>query len=129
MRRGLLPRWMGKFEMKMFITLVSVAVLATAAGAEPNVVVEPDIRPTLRVAYEDLNLRSERGRERLNKRVTAAVRSMCRDDNLDPLVMELAEQRCYAAAIRDANDQIDRLLEPRPAGFAGRAEAADTLRR
>ena len=80
--------------MKMILMLVSAAVLATAAGAEPLVVVEGDARSTVRVAYDDLNLGSARGRERLIDRVTAAVRTMCRDDNRDLLAIALGEQRC-----------------------------------
>lgn len=115
--------------MKMILTLVCVAVLATAADAEPMVVMEGENRPTLRVAYEDLNLGSAKGRERLNKRVTAAVRTMCRDDNLDPLVMEMAEQRCYEASIREARAQVAQLLEARATGFAAGSQASNMARR
>lgn len=114
--------------MKMILMLVTVTLLATAAGAEP-MVVKRDTQPTLRVAYDDLNLNSVRGRERLNTRVTAAVRTMCWDDNLDPLVMQLAEQRCYELSIREASDQINRAFESRSIGIASVPKAIELARR
>lgn len=115
--------------MKMILMVVSAAALATAANGKPMVVVEDDTRWTLRVAYDDLNLVSPRGRERLTSRVTAAVRTMCRIDNPNTLVMKLAEQRCYAASIRDASDQIKRALKARSIGIASGPQAIEMVRR
>lgn len=128
-RRDFPPRWTGKFEMKMILMLVSAAVLATAAGAEPLVVVEGDARSTVRVAYDDLNLGSARGRERLTDRVTAAVRTMCRDDNRDLLAIELGEQRCYTDSIREAGGQIDQAVKARTLGFASGSQSIAIVRR
>ena len=114
--------------MKMILMLVTVTLLATAAGAEP-MVVKGDTQPILRVAYDDLNLSSVRGRERLNKRVTAAVRTMCWDDNLDPLVMQLAEQRCYAVSLREASDQINRAFDARSISIASLPPAIELVGR
>lgn len=115
--------------MKMILMLVSAAALATSAGAEPMVVVEGDTQSTVRVSYDDLNLGSMRGRKRLHHRVTAAVRAMCRDDNLDPLAIELAEQRCYADSIRQADAQINQMLNGRSTGQAGGSRSIDIVRR
>lgn len=115
--------------MKMILMLVSAAVLATAAGAEPLVVVEGDARSTVRVAYDDLNLGSARGRERLTDRVTAAVRTMCRDDNRDLLAIELVEQRCYTDSIREAGGQIDQAVKARTLGFASGSQSIAIVRR
>lgn len=114
--------------MKMIFLLVAAAI-ATAAGAETPVVVESDTRSIVRVSYADLNLSSPLGRERLHDRVTAAVRAMCQDDNVDSLKIELAERRCYAESIRAAGEQIDRALKARSIGFASGTDSIGIVRR
>lgn len=113
----------------MSIALVSAALLATAAGAEPMVVIDGDARSVVRIAHDDLNLGSKRGRDRLNARVIAAVRSMCHNDKRDMLTIELSEQRCYARSIQDAGYQIDRAFTARRLGFAGQSAAIAISRR
>lgn len=115
--------------MKMILMLVSAAALATSAGAETPVVADGQARLVVRVSYDDLNLNSVRGRERLNHRVTAAVRAMCRDDNLDPLAVEQAEQRCYDASLREAGTKLEQALQARSIGLAGAPQAIETIRR
>ena len=115
--------------MKMILMLVSAAALTTAAGAEPTVVATGETPSIVRVTYDDLNLGSERGRKRLTDRVTAAVRSMCKDDNVDSLKVEMAEQRCYTASIIEAGDQINQLLRVRPTGLAGGPQPISIARR
>lgn len=114
--------------MKMIFLLVAAAI-ATAASAETPVVVESDTRSIVRVSYADLNLSSPLGRERLHDRVTAAVRAMCQDDNVDSLKIELAERRCYAESIRAAGEQIDRALKARSIGFASGTDSIGMVRR
>lgn len=115
--------------MKMILMLVSAAALATAAGAEPTVVVEGDAPSIARITYDDLNLGSERGRERLVGRVTAAVRSICQDDNRDMLAVELDEQRCFTASIREASAQIDQAVKARSLGLAAGPQSIAIVRR
>ena len=115
--------------MKMILMLTTAAALATAAGAEPLVVGDGDTQPTVRVAFDDLNLASQRGRERLTNRVTAAVRAMCRDDNLDSLKVELAENHCFAASMHQAGMQIEQAVKTRSPEFASRSLPIGIVRR
>lgn len=115
--------------MKMHIAFVSAALLATAAGAEPLVVIDGDAPSVVRIAHDDLNLGSPRGRDRLHARVTAAVRSMCHNDMRDILTIELSEQRCYARSMAEAGSQIDRLVVGRSTAFAARSSASTFRRR
>jgi UrcA family protein len=115
--------------MKIILVVLSVATLASAAGAEPLGVVERDDHLTLRVTYDDLNLRSASGRDRLNKRVSAAVRTICRNDNPGLLVMKMAEQRCSIESLRSANEQIKQALNERSISLASAPQAIETMRR
>ena len=96
--------------MKTILMLFATCVAASAASAQPPVVVTADIPPTIRVSYADLNLASSRGRQALHDRVAAAARQLCIDGSKDPLAMEMAERRCYETSMREAGEQVAQAL-------------------
>ena len=115
--------------MKAILMIFVAAVAASAASAQPPVVVTADTQPTIRVSYADLNLASPRGQQRLHDRVSAAAGQLCTDVSIDPLATEMAERRCYAASIRDAGEQIAQALAAQSTKLASATAEIEIVRR
>ena len=115
--------------MKTVLMLVAAGVAASAASAQPPVVVTADTPPTIRVSYADLNLGSPRGQQRLRDRVSAAARELCIDGSKGPLVLEMAERRCYEGSVRDAGDQMAQAIATQSTELASIAAVTGTIRR
>lgn len=89
-----------------FATTLSLLVgtAATAAPARVN-----DAVGTASVSYADLHLASAKDRQRLEWRVRDAASRVCTDDNRASPV-PYVNTACFAAAMTDADRQIDRAL-------------------
>ena len=92
---------------KFFLMLLTVP-LATAGVAAPAFA-QDDTR-SITVSYDDLNLSSERGRERLTTRVKMAVRKVCGLPGRATLRERVAERECMAHATRDAETKLAALF-------------------
>jgi len=57
---------------------IASATLALAFTTSPALAGSSDL-PTKEIAYEDLNLNTQKGQERLEQRIEAAARKVCRD--------------------------------------------------
>lgn len=94
--------------MAKFPLMLLAAPLATAGIAVPAFA-QDDTR-SVSVSYEDLNLSSERGRERLTTRVKMAVRKVCGSPGRVTLSERAAENACKALAMRDAETKLAALF-------------------
>ncbi len=65
----------------------------------------PDLQ-TKYVYYNDLNLASGAGVERLESRVRSAARSICLSNGLRPLDVLMSERKCFKDAVDGAEPQI-----------------------
>lgn len=80
------------------------AVAGTAASAEDA--------PTAIVTYADLNLSSTAGVVALNRRISAAARRICGEDDIRDLQRQAAVDACRTAAVRSAAPQVAKLINP-----------------
>ncbi|SBV33309.1 conserved exported protein of unknown function [uncultured Sphingopyxis sp.] len=94
--------------MAKFSLMLLAVPLATAGIAAPAFA-EDDVR-SVTVSYDDLNLSSERGRERLTTRVKMAVRKVCGVPGRATLRERAAENACKAHAMRDAETKLAALF-------------------
>ena len=92
---------------KFFLMLLAVP-LATAGVAAPAFA-QDDTR-SITVSYDDLNLSSERGRERLTTRVKMAVRKVCGLPGRATLRERAAENACKVQAMSDAETKLAALF-------------------
>lgn len=88
---------------KTFACLMAAsAALATAV---------PAVAGTRMVRFDDLNLATPAGVDRLESRIAGAARQVCgaRDDYRQSLVLQAATKKCIAEAKARAMDQVARL--------------------
>ena len=76
------------------------------------------------VRYDDLNLASTPGRERLKWRVASAIRTVCesRPNYRQPLAQRAKALECEAAARRDADVKLAGLFSGDGTALAGRGQ-------
>ena len=94
--------------MAKFSLMLLAVPLATAGIAAPAFA-QGDAR-SVTVSYDDLNLSSEGGRERLTTRVKVAVRQVCGSPSRMTLRERAAENACKAQAMRDAETKLATLF-------------------
>lgn len=75
--------------------LFAAATLAAAVTASP-VFAKPAVPNVRTVSYADLDLASEAGRDRLDRRIRAAVREVCGDATTFDLARRSAVRDCIA---------------------------------
>lgn len=106
------------------LTLFAAAVATTLASAAP-VLAQPDyvIETNQRIVrYDDLDLSSPRGRERLNTRVRMAVNSVCGVWSARSLSEKALVQRCRDKAMKDGEVKIAKAVREAAARYAARAD-------
>ncbi|VXC64285.1 UrcA family protein [Sphingomonas sp. AX6] len=116
-------KFMVRFVTAIGAVLATGLVLSPAIGAEKpqqkKVVVTSERLPTRVVQTIDLNLASDQGRERLQWRITGAVRSLCGDRGREPLTIELDRRNCRSFAFASAKPQVEAAIAR--AQYAGRS--------
>ena len=75
--------------------LVSAAWLAVAVAPSLATAPQPGLR-TVAVGYDDLDLSRAEGRARLDRRIEAAIRTVCGDEGVQGLASSTAVSRCMA---------------------------------
>lgn len=99
-------------------TLITASVALAAIGGAAPAMAQDDDAPRVLVRYDDLNLSSAAGRQRLDTRVRLAIRSVCM---VGPRVSlrERAESReCEKQARLRVDPQVALLLNGDGAKFA-----------
>jgi UrcA family protein len=70
-----------------------------------------EVLPEVRVTYADLDLRTEAGVKKLDKRLVRAARAVCDDSfSMGDLGRKTAAWRCAEAKIRELRPQRNRIL-------------------
>lgn len=97
--------------MAKFSILMLAAPLAFAATAAPAAAEEEEGRSVV-VRYDDLNLASAQGRDRLNSRVKDAIETVCgsRPHYRQTLSERAIARKCEDTAKRDADVKLAALL-------------------
>ena len=98
-------------------TLITMAAIAVCGAAAPAVAQDSDA-PQVAVRYDDLNLSTTAGRDRLDTRVRTAIRAMCTDSSRLTLRQRAVAQDCMAQAKRSIEPQLAALLNGSTAKFA-----------
>lgn len=105
------------------LTLFAAAVATTLASTAP-VLAQPDsmLEPTTRVVrYDDLDLTSARGRERLDTRMRMAVNSACGHWSARSLSEKAIVEKCRAAARAQGEVKVAEAIRNAAARYAARA--------
>lgn len=102
--------------MAKFFPILLAAPLV-AAGLNVPAFAQGEPRSVI-VAYHDLNLSSQSGRERLTKRVKMAVRQVCGSANRLTLTERASRQACELHAGRQADTQLASLFNGSSARLA-----------
>jgi UrcA family protein len=93
--------------MAAAVTGATLVAASPAFGAE---LVVNGAAPTARVSYADLDLASQAGVAKLERRVSAAADRLCVGIGIETLTARLAGQTCRDAAIASAAPQIQRAV-------------------
>jgi UrcA family protein len=120
------------------ITTGELLLMAPHASARQPIIVTAPLPEDLivrHVSYADLNLASEVGVKRLNRRVGSAVKSLCNDATGGPNIRSLGTNiemiQCSVSAWNGARPQIDRAVrraqEIAATGSSAIAAAAITI--
>ena len=99
------------------LSLILISVVASTGVAAPACA-QDDERPSVSVRYDDLNLETSAGRERLDTRVRYAIKSICAIDPRPTLAQRAAALECEAAAKRSVEPQLAALYNGSSARFA-----------
>jgi UrcA family protein len=110
------------------LSFLLLAASVTTAGLSVPAAAEEDERPRAVVRYDDLNLASVAGRERLSTRVRTAVKRMCRTDFRQTLQQRAGARMCKVHAMRSVEPQLAALLNGNGTAFAGKDGAVVTAR-
>jgi UrcA family protein len=70
--------------------------IAAAAVIAPSASIAQDSAPSVRVAYHDLNLATEIGRARFDRRIAAAAKRVCPTADVRDIAALLASKTCVA---------------------------------
>ncbi|HYM41847.1 MAG TPA: UrcA family protein [Steroidobacteraceae bacterium] len=76
---------------------LAIGTLGSARAAEPS----------MRVAYQDLNLSTEQGSQALYARIAAAARAVCAPEDIRDLQARAAVNSCREQAIAHAVQSVD----------------------
>lgn len=106
------------------LTLFAAAVATTLASTAP-VLAQPDgmLEPTKRVVrYDDLDLTTAKGRERLDVRMRMAVNSACGYWSARSLSEKAVVDKCRDAAKEQGEVKIAEAIRKAAARYAARAD-------
>ena len=104
-------------ERLLLFFALAMAAIAVCGAAAPAVAQDSDA-PQVAVRYDDLNLSTTAGRDRLDTRVRTAIRAMCTDSSRLTLRQRAVAQECMAQAKRSIEPQLAALLNGSTAKFA-----------
>jgi UrcA family protein len=99
------------------LSLIMLAAPLMAAGINAPAFAESETR-SVTVSYDDLDLSSESGRERLTTRVQMAVKRVCGSADRQTLRERAARQACELNARREADTQLASLFNGSSARLA-----------
>jgi len=99
---------MAKFIPILLAAPIALTGLTLPAAAQDNAAFEKE---SIAVRYDDLNLTSSAGRERLSKRVRIAVQQVCGTRAARDLKTRQVAYKCRDAAMRDADVKMAALFE------------------
>lgn len=102
----------------MLKTNLIAAAALTAAGLAGPAFANDEERQTVTVRYDDLNLASAAGRERLDTRVRVAIRNMCNAGVGATARERVTSAKCVAVANRSVETQFAALYKGGSARFA-----------
>jgi UrcA family protein len=102
------------------LAVATGTLAATSAPLHAAELVVTAKAPQARIAYGDLNLRSEAGVARLEARVRAAADRLCTGIGIEALAARVAEGRCRTATVAAAAPQVKKAID----SFASRYAAA-----
>ena len=101
---------------------IVAAIAASLASAAPVTAAENMFEPTTRVVrYDDLDLTSAKGRERLETRVRMAVNSACGYREARSLSEKVMAERCRKAARQQSEAQVAEAVRNAAVRLASRA--------
>ena len=100
---------------KLTCALLAAPLLATGMAAPAAA--QQDSHSVI-VRYDDLNLGSQAGRDRLETRVRTAVRQVCSTPDRTTLAQRARILECMADASRDANTRVAALIGGQGSQFA-----------
>ena len=104
-------------------TIFVAAIAASLASAAPVTAADTLFEPTKRVvAYDDLDLTSAKGRERLETRVRMAVNSACGYWDARSLTEKAMVDRCRKAARQQSEAQVAEAVRNAAVRLASRAD-------
>lgn len=104
--------------MSKLLTILAVAAVATAGMALPAAAQTDDSAPSVEVRYDDLNLASSVGRDRLDTRIRSAIRQVCYSEPSPTLRQRVSAQRCEQQAMRSVEPRMAALLNGQSAHMA-----------
>ena len=103
---------MAKLTLILLAAPVALTSLSMPAAAQE--------KTTVIVRYDDLNMASVSGRERLQMRVRMAAREICGTSLMRELRARQAARECEAAALRDVDIRLAGLLNGNGIALADR---------
>jgi len=106
------------FKSTLKPTLMLMIAMTATGGASATAMAQEGDTPQILVHYNDLDLTTTSGRERLDLRVRNAIRSMCKISERQPLRQRAMAQECVAQAHRSVEPQLAALLNGSSARFA-----------
>jgi UrcA family protein len=99
-------------KMALMLGAVLVTVTASAVYSKPNYAVPR----TEVVGYADLDLASKSGKMALTQRLRAASGRVCDMGGMQTLEEFAIVSRCYSAALKDGERQMDRVVAGNKSG-------------
>lgn len=105
------------------VTLIVAAIAATLASAVPVTAADNMFDSSSRtVRYDDLDLRNESGRQRLQERISNAVEAVCGHKSERSLAEKMAANRCRAATMAMVQPKYVAAIRTAGAVYAARAD-------
>lgn len=106
---------MAKFSFILAVPLAITGIVTPAAASD-----QVDDPQSVTVRYDDLNLSSQSGRDRLTTRVKTAIRQVCGSYSRRTLAEHAETRRCQAEATRNTDTQLASLFNGTHARLADR---------
>ncbi|MDO9370018.1 MAG: UrcA family protein [Sphingopyxis sp.] len=105
---------------KLSFILLAAPLAAAGAIVPATASAADEERQSITVRYDDLNLSSESGRDRLSGRVKSAIRQVCSSNSRRTLAERAETRQCEAAASRDSDTQLANLFHGESTRMADR---------
>lgn len=105
---------------KLSFILLAAPLAAAGAIVPAAASAADDDQQSITVRYDDLNLSSERGRDRLTGRVKMAIRQICGSNSRRMLAERIETRRCEAELGRNTDTQLASLFNGSNARLADR---------